>query len=136
MKPIDIDRFRYALEVRRQDAVRSLRRLGNDTRTLDVDSATDSADRCVVTLSRESLFQQASQRRTDLLLIDDALRRIRGGSFGTCEICGDDIPIRRLEALPWTRYCLKCQEWVEQNQRADSPAMATEVNLIPWRRIG
>jgi DnaK suppressor protein len=135
MKPIDVNRFRQNLEARRRDAVQFLTRLGNDTRTLDVNSASDNADRCVVSLSRESLFEQASQRRTELLLIDDAMQRIGDGSFGVCEGCGDDIQIRRLEAIPWTRYCLKCQEWVEQNRRADPP-MATEASTTAWRRLG
>ena len=136
MKPIDVDRFRRALEVRRRDAVKSLSRLGRDTFTLDVDSAIDSADRSVVSLSKESLFQQASQRRTELVLIDDALQRIRDGSFGTCEACGDDIRIQRLDALPWTRYCLKCQESIEQNRRANPPAITAEASAAAWRRVG
>jgi DnaK suppressor protein len=124
MKAIDVDRLRRDLEVRRQDAVQFLTRLGSDTRSLDVNSEIDSADRCVVSLSRESLFQQASQRRTELLLIDDALQRVGDGSFGVCEACGDDIHIRRLKVIPWTRYCLKCQEAAEQSQHADTDTPA------------
>jgi DnaK suppressor protein len=82
------------------------------------------------------MFQQTSQRRTELLLIEQALQRIGNGSFGVCEACGDDIQIRRLEALPWTRYCLKCQEGVEQNRRADTAPMATQASSTTWRRAG
>jgi DnaK suppressor protein len=136
MKPTDVERFRRDLELRRQEAVQFLTRLGNNIRTLDVDSAIDSADRCVVSLSRETLFQEASQRRTLLLLLDDALQRIGDGSFGMCEACGDDIRIRRLEALPWTRYCLKCQESAEQNVPADAPALLAKASARAWRRAG
>src|SRR5947208_3431309 len=45
--------------------------------------------------------------------IRDALARIKDGSFGTCEACGRPIPEDRLEAIPYTRYCLACAEKAE-----------------------
>ncbi len=41
--------------------------------------------------------------------IDDALERLRDGSFGICEDCGMRIPMRRLEAIPYARLCLSCK---------------------------
>lgn len=43
----------------------------------------------------------------------DALRRIEEGTFGACEMCGGKITIARLEAVPYTRYCLDCAEKAE-----------------------
>ena len=40
--------------------------------------------------------------------IDDALERVRGGTFGRCEECGATIPKTRLQALPYARYCVAC----------------------------
>jgi RNA polymerase-binding transcription factor DksA len=40
----------------------------------------------------------------------EALRRIGNGTFGVCEQCGAKIPIARLDAIPYTRYCLECAE--------------------------
>jgi RNA polymerase-binding transcription factor DksA len=48
--------------------------------------------------------------------IEAALSRIKKNSFGLCIGCGDSINSRRLEALPWTQYCLDCQEDLERNQ--------------------
>ncbi len=42
--------------------------------------------------------------------IDAALNRIRDGSFGKCCRCGRKISERRLEALPFARYCVRCEE--------------------------
>lgn len=42
-----------------------------------------------------------------------ALRRIRQGSFGHCERCGRSISQQRLNALPFTRYCITCEKAVE-----------------------
>jgi len=39
---------------------------------------------------------------------------IRLGSFGECAACGGDVEPKRLEAIPWARYCVKCQEAREQ----------------------
>ena len=52
-------------------------------------------------------------RRTDgrlLRAIDEALMRIRVGTFGVCESCGSAISKARLEAVPWTRLCRECKE--------------------------
>lgn len=47
-----------------------------------------------------------------LRAIEEALARIRGGSFGTCKACGHRISKARLEAVPWTRLCRECKERV------------------------
>jgi DnaK suppressor protein len=47
-------------------------------------------------------------------MVDGALERIREGSFGECIACGDEINPKRLEAVPWTRHCIECQEKAEQ----------------------
>jgi DnaK suppressor protein len=52
-------------------------------------------------------------RRTDgrlLRAIEEALARIRHGTFGVCETCGQRISKARLEAVPWTRLCRECKE--------------------------
>ena len=42
--------------------------------------------------------------------IDAALERLRRGEYGICEECDEPISEKRLKAVPWTRYCLHCQE--------------------------
>ena len=48
--------------------------------------------------------------RRKLKLIDAALERLDGGEFGICAECGDAIPFKRLEAIPWAACCVPCQE--------------------------
>ena len=67
-------------------------------------------------MSKESLFQQSSQRRTSLRLIEAALRRIDDRCFGECADCGGEVPARRLQALPGTQFCRRCQEAVERER--------------------
>lgn len=47
------------------------------------------------------------RRRQD---IESALEALEAGEYGICEDCGDDIPARRLEAAPWARRCVACEE--------------------------
>jgi DnaK suppressor protein len=42
--------------------------------------------------------------------ISDALRRFEQGAYGTCMECEEPISIKRLDAVPWARYCVTCQE--------------------------
>jgi len=51
-----------------------------------------------------------------LQMVENALVRIREGAFGECVNCGNEINPKRLEAVPWTRYCIDCQEKLEKGQ--------------------
>jgi DnaK suppressor protein len=119
---MNIERIRQKLKLRRQQILEFLKRLDDETQALDPDSAQDIADRSVLGMSKESLFERTSQQRMVLRMVDRALGRISDGSFGLCASCGDDISARRLEALPWTQYCLRCQETLEDEGRYSSSA--------------
>lgn len=78
------------------------------------DGAEDIVDRANNSYNREFMFALSDTERQILIEIDQALERLDGGTFGTCTNCQDDIPKARLRALPWARYCVDCQEQVEQ----------------------
>jgi len=121
---MDIARIKQNLRLHRRQLLEFLKRLDDETQELDSDSAQDIADRSVLSVSKESLFERTSQQRIVLRMVEEALGRISNGSFGVCTSCGDDISTRRLEALPWTRYCLRCQETLEDERRSSSSAQA------------
>ena len=85
-----------------------------DGRTVDEDSAQDIADRAASSYTKEFLFSQSNNDRQILQMVDGALARIREGSFGECISCGKEINAKRLEAVPWTRHCIECQEKLEK----------------------
>jgi DnaK suppressor protein len=67
-----------------------------------------------------TLHQQGLAYHT-LKLIDAALDRMAAGEFGACLACGEPISNRRLNAIPWAEYCIRCQEDVarfEESRRA------------------
>jgi len=113
MEQGNIEQLRQKLEFQRHETREFLRRMDHEAMSLDAESTKDSADRCVISLSKEFLFERSSQRRTVLRLIEAALRRISDGSFGICVGCGDEIQDQRLQALPWTQFCLRCQGELE-----------------------
>ncbi len=47
--------------------------------------------------------------------VENALRRVAGGTYGICEGCGEEISAHRLKAIPWARFCLTCQELRSKN---------------------
>lgn len=67
---------------------------------------------------REKAFLFASSEGRTLLEINEALRRLYGGTYGVCESSGKPISRARLEAIPWARYTLEVQEQMEKEERS------------------
>ena len=55
-------------------------------------------------------IQIIERQRAEMALVSGALARIEQGRFGVCEECHDEIPLPRLQALPYTKYCISCKE--------------------------
>jgi RNA polymerase-binding transcription factor len=79
------------------------------------DNGTDDiVDRANASYNRELMFSLSDGERTTLLLIEDALNRLSAGAYGRCTNCGQAIGMLRLEAVPWARFCIDCQELAEK----------------------
>jgi len=109
-----LDYFKKRLESRQLELRRTVTRTEQDGRTVDEDSAQDIADRAASSYTKEFLFHQSNNDRQLLQMVEGALERLREGSFGECISCGKEINAKRLEAVPWTRHCIECQEKLEQ----------------------
>jgi len=81
------------------------------------DSIKDLGDQATSAYTREFLFELGNGDRRLLKEVTTALRKIEDGSFGLCERCGEPIAEKRLEALPFARYCIGCQRTVEEEER-------------------
>jgi DnaK suppressor protein len=66
-----------------------------------------------------------------LKMIEEALDRIEAGDYGTCLSCEEPIPPKRLEALPWAKHCVTCQESIGRMQD-DSPATKPHAGAENW----
>jgi DnaK suppressor protein len=81
------------------------------------DSIKDLGDQANTAYTREFFFELGNGDRRLLRDVVSALQKIDDGSFGSCERCGTVIGDRRLEALPFARYCIDCQRLVEEEER-------------------
>ncbi|MGD1213578.1 MAG: TraR/DksA family transcriptional regulator [Terriglobales bacterium] len=102
------------METRRQELRHMVTRNQQDGRTADDEATQDVADRAASSYNKEFLFSQSNNDRQLLNMVDGALARIHEGSFGECVSCGKEINAKRLEAVPWTRHCIACQEKAEK----------------------
>ncbi len=109
-----LETFRKRLETRRQELRLMVTRNQQDGRTADDEATQDVADRAASSYNKEFLFSQSNNDRQLLNMVDGALARIHEGSFGECVSCGKEINAKRLEAVPWTRHCIECQEKAEK----------------------
>src|SRR6201997_823314 len=109
-----LDAFKKRLETRQQALRRTVSRSQADGGSAEEDTAQDIADRAASSYTKEFLFSQSNNDRQLLQMVDGALARIREGSFGECISCGKEINAKRLEAVPWTRHCIECQEKLEK----------------------
>jgi DnaK suppressor protein len=99
---------------RQQELLRAVSRNEQDGRSADEEATQDIADKAINSYTKEFLFHQSNNDRNLLRMVDEALSRIREGTFGECIVCGSEINAKRIEAVPWTRYCIACQEKIEQ----------------------
>ena len=75
----------------------------------------DAVEFAVKTAEQDVTARTADLRSRMLKEIERALGRVAGGTYGICEGCGQQISPNRLEAIPWARYCLICQELRSRN---------------------
>jgi DnaK suppressor protein len=109
-----LDYYKKRLIARREELLRNIARTEEEGRSADDDPTVDLADKAANSYTKEFLFGQTNQDRSMLALIDEALDRIKENSFGMCVQCHEELQQKRLEAVPWARHCLACQEKQEQ----------------------
>ena len=115
-----LDRFRKKLLKKKEELHRMVSKTEQYGREADEESSQDVADKAASSYTKEFLFSHSSSERSIMQLVDEALDRVEDGSFGVCIACEDAIQARRLEAVPWTRYCISCQEKQEEGLLEES----------------
>lgn len=78
------------------------------------DGIQDLADKAYSAYSKELNFSLSDAERNLLMQIEEAFNRMKDGSYGTCTNCGATIGEKRLTAVPWTPFCIDCQELQEK----------------------
>jgi DnaK suppressor protein len=109
-----LEYYRKKLATRREELLRAIARTEQEGREADEDPTVDLADKAANSYTKEFLFGQTHNDRSLLQLIDEALSRIREGSYGECAQCHEEMQQKRLEAVPWARHCISCQQKHEE----------------------
>ena len=87
------------------------------------DSAHDLGDESVNDERTEEQLKEADTYWEELKQVRDALQRIEDGTFGECIVDGGPIEEKRLEAIPWTPYCLKHERQNELSEPLQTPSL-------------
>ncbi|HLL14585.1 MAG TPA: TraR/DksA family transcriptional regulator [Pyrinomonadaceae bacterium] len=106
--------YRDRLLERREGLFRQVTEAEMSSRERDLEATQDPADMAANAYTKELLISMSANDRRLLALIDEALLRIETGGFGECVNCGEPVQEKRLEAVPWARFCLKCQDLQER----------------------
>jgi DnaK suppressor protein len=114
-----LSRFREQLLAKRRQLENEVGRTALYGRDQEDDSTKDLGDQAANAYEREFRFELGNGDRRLLRDVLAALRKLDDGAFGDCERCGDPISDKRLEALPFARYCIDCQRRVESEDRAE-----------------
>jgi DnaK suppressor protein len=111
--------FRDKLLARREGLVGQVQQAELYSRERDAEATQDPADMAANAYTKELLVSMSDNDRQLLNLIDEALERIEDGEYGNCVRCDEALPEKRLEAVPWARHCVRCQDLQERGLLTD-----------------
>jgi len=111
---IDTEHFRAELQQHRERLLGTIKHHDIGTSSLTEETGelmSSSADNHLADTASETYERELSEglegdAREQLRQVDDALARLDAGTYGTCSVCGKEIPVERLEAVPWTTLCI------------------------------
>ena len=89
-----------------------------------IEQVADAMDQVQAAVARELAISNLDRSARWLREIEEAPRRLDIGEYGTCANCEEEIGPKRLRAVPWAQFCLKCQEIADQSEGADSGCYA------------
>lgn len=108
-----LERLRKALEEERESVREQLRDLGvdpDDPTSVEFQFDQSFADSAQITAERDRILAIVRGLRANLDDVEHAFLRMERGTYGTCENCGQEVAVERLEALPAARLCIVCKQ--------------------------
>jgi DnaK suppressor protein len=114
----DLDKFKKILEQERLTILRKAKKTLDEEAVFDTDDLPDDMDKASTEYQQSLTFRLRDREKYLLSKIEKALSRLEEGEFGVCELCGEDISLKRLEARPVTTLCVKCKEEQEKKEKS------------------
>src|SRR5713101_9116551 len=114
MNKTELNKYKAMLEAKRADLSAGLR----NREDIAIEKTPDAIDEVQLAGERELAIRNLDRESTLLRNVRAALRRIADGSYGTCMHCEEEISPKRLNAVPWAPFCIRCQEAADRHDFA------------------
>ena len=114
----DLKKFKKILEEQKRALLQQARKTLTEEAAFDTDDLPDEIDLASSEYTQSMIFRLRDREKFLLAKIEKALSRIEAGNFGICEICEEEISVKRLEARPVTTMCIRCKEEQEKQEKS------------------
>src|ERR1700752_4580185 len=123
MTKTELNKYREILETKQAELEKVLR----NRDAIAIEKSPDALDEVQNAAERELAIRNLDRESNLLRNVRAALRRIDEGTFGVCLHCEEDISPKRLAAVPWTAFCIQCQELADRNQSGEGSESLDEL---------
>ena len=117
MNRTELEKYKRVLEVKAAELSLGLRKRDD----IAIEKSPDALDEVQLAGERELAIRTLDRESSLLRQVRSALGRIADGSFGTCLHCDEEIKPKRIDAVPWTKYCITCQEAADRHEFDSDP---------------
>jgi DnaK suppressor protein len=125
MNQTELNKYRATLEAKQTELSAGLRNRDD----IAIEKTPDALDEVQLAGERELAIRNLDRESSLLRNVRSALARMADGSYGVCLHCEEDIKPKRLEALPWAKYCIRCQEAADRHEFETETGDADELLL-------
>ncbi len=108
------EHYKKKLLEKKHEIIFKISEVYSESKEVETGIAQDVVDRAESSYTKEFLLSLSNAEREQLLLIDEALKRIDECEYGICQRCKTRIGKKRLDVIPWTPFCISCQERAEE----------------------
>jgi DnaK suppressor protein len=116
--------IRRRLSVEYENRIKSLNRSRLAAEEIKLENTEDEGDLATISHERDLLFNLHENDFVRLRFIQEAMKAMNRGQYGVCVRCGEDINEKRLEAVPWARACIRCQQETEAEHTSSCTVQA------------
>lgn len=115
MEKEKLEYFKKKLLELRKQLISALKEKYEEAKDFDIDSGADLADEAYNLYSKNIVLGKVETDALKLRLVEQALQRIENNTYGICIECEDEIDEKRLEYVPFARYCTECKSELEKS---------------------
>ena len=126
MNKTDLEKYKAVLEAKQAELSRGLR----NREDIAIEKTPDALDEVQLAGERELAIRNLDRESNLLRQVKGALGRVADGTYGTCLHCEEDIKTKRLDAVPWTKYCIRCQEAADRHEFETENGDAMDSELL------